>query len=213
MNQTTKHNEIPLADWMERKVKEDLYRKLEQLLEQHEDQKTSHAIFSFEEIVNGLDLQQDETSFFPSFSKEADYVTYDQAQQLKKVGFPQEKDCYTTLYPVKGEYKGLLCRYNPALPERDKDSINAPTLAKVCQWLRDYKFIDIDILTDSQTIFERIIRSYTGSLINANIRVPPFGVRREILTTGPNGAVKTFPTYEEALSACIDKAIDFLQKN
>ena len=62
-------------------------------------------------------------------------VSFKVAKAIKSAGYPQEKTDGTALYPVKGEFKGKLCGYNSDAPERDKQSIIAPTYFEVWDWL------------------------------------------------------------------------------
>ena len=62
-------------------------------------------------------------------------VSFKVAKAIKQAGYPQEKKDGTALYPVNGEFKGKLCSYNSDAPERDKQSIVAPTYLEVWLWL------------------------------------------------------------------------------
>lgn len=72
-------------------------------------------------------------------------VSFEVAKYLKKVGYPQDKNDKTIVYPTKGEFKGTLCGFNSCAPERDKFSINAPTYIDVWLWLWRDKKISIDV--------------------------------------------------------------------
>lgn len=84
-------------------------------------------------------------------------VSFNVAKAIKKAGYPQEKKDGTALYPVNGEFKGKLCGYNSDAPERDKQSIVAPTYLEVWLWLwREKKcFIQHELCfrSDSESSF------------------------------------------------------------
>ena len=70
---------------------------------------------------------------------EKNRVSFETARQLKDFGYSQDWYNGCVLYDNNRE----LVVYNTYAPERDKDSITAPTLDEATRWLRSEHKIDI----------------------------------------------------------------------
>lgn len=122
-----------------------------------------------------------------------DYVSLEQAKLLKEKGFPQEFTNGCKVFCTVGEFKGKIVSYNDCAPERDKNSIAAPSLYAVQKWLRNTHNIHLVIHKD---------RIDEWSVYGHEIAPIEFTVFP--LHTG-------FDSYEEALSAGITKALESLR--
>lgn len=113
-----------------------------------------------------------------------DFVTYEQAQILKELGFDWECSNNTVKYV----------------------GVETPSLAQTQKWLRDVKDIIIGIDFDNWNdkyechVYKRM--GYKGELIRDT-----YG--SQLVT---NEYHEDFDTYEQALSSGIDKALEFLKQ-
>ena len=137
-----------------------------------------------------------------------DFVTYEQAVKLKKLGFEWEVKHF---YVLNNANEPKLCRLPDTLGGQDNHnnyhgSFSAPTLAQAQKWLRKVKDIIIGIDFDNWHdkyvchLYKRM--GYSGK----NFR-DTYGSR---LVT--NEFHEDFNTYEQALSAGIDKALELLKE-
>lgn len=115
-------------------------------------------------------------------------VTFEQAQELKELGFPQ---------PIQHDwfYKEGKLIYPPNDDVLMTVDCFAPTLELVAKWLREVKGIDLWV---------RCLYSWT----------PKEGTRKagyHFEGDWQNETITSYPTYEEALSLGIDKAIKILK--
>lgn len=129
---------------------------------------------------------------------ELQLVTFEQAKVLKELGFPQGECWYSYLENIDGE--GFLM-------DKDSYTYSAPTLELVAKWLREKKEIWINseyypLGHGYCCLYQRYVKEPKSSkVLKSNYTTikddPRFGV---------------YPTYEEALSAGIDKAIEILKE-
>lgn len=152
-----------------------------------------------------------------------DFVTYEQAQTLKSLGF--DWACYefwdtsfcTDGVPVKirrTTHEPKVCvvsERNSFLEKVGSDLITAPTLATVQKWLREEKKVSVEarvsnepnaFLNDMDAIYFPSIITLSGSQIK-------FGLWNQNLYEGEK---KWYDTYEEALSEAISYTLSILQK-
>lgn len=136
-----------------------------------------------EEIENNMELQ---------------LVSFKQAKALKELGFSQE-----TFFVYDLRSKNITTNINYFAIYGEKDHcVFAPTLELVAKWLREEKDIDIIILPRKR-------RSNSGKYID---KVYDMNFIVEVL----NGYIlrgDSKPTYEQALSSGINKAIEILKNN
>ena len=142
-------------------------------------------------------------------------VTFEQAKALKKLGLPQEDieafhfyakprcrmygiDEKGRPFPRKNNPKELYTLGEDAVGKSENAFI-APSMEIVCKWLRDEKNYHIMIGTYDSRIIEGSEESYMYVLYHI----------KPIKCLGSNKTV--YNSYEEALSAGIDKAIEILQ--
>ena len=123
--------------------------------------------------------------------KEA-YVTYEQSQALKRLGFSEETTHYYVNFKSDGEIK--LWSRNPPDNHNARLSINevcsSPRLDQAQKWLREVNGIHVEPRLQYGTIFKVVVQSET----------------RFLYKTFENG----YNSYESALSAGIDAALKFL---
>lgn len=139
-------------------------------------------------------------------SKE-DFVTYEQAKALKELRFDWE--CLHGYYRFYSDKEPWLnsCGYAKNSIGSDSFSYAAPTLSLAQKWLREVKDIIIGIDFDNWNdkyechVYKRM--GYKG----ANIR-DTYG--SQLVT---NEYHEDFDTYEQALSAGVDKALELLKEN
>ena len=145
-----------------------------------------------------------------------DLVNYEQAKALEALGFPQrpilDKSfdvCYCTQYS-EGKDSGIIlnigdlttyntCNYLSA------DSIEAPSLELAAKWLRDEK--NIYFVTEPHFLEGRIDYSLTivSYIDNKYSKIDCY--------FDDYYTPKSLHSYEEAISAGIDKAIEILKNN
>ena len=117
-----------------------------------------------------------------------DFVTYEQAVKLKELGFDWECN---HLYSHRSSIDfNDSCYYHDFNTTDSSNDYSAPTLAQAQKWLREVKETEVIVHKINDSIYNYTIY---GQLVN--------------LTT------KTiFDTYEQALSAGIDKALELLKE-
>lgn len=121
-----------------------------------------------------------------------DFVTYEQAQQLKELGFDWK--CYA--YYDKRRQDGIIDRalkfQNYNYDNDYMNSVSTPTLAQVQKWLREKgKIILINVVPE--------LKQYYWNLYDES-----FSFR--------GACNENYNTYEQALSAGIDKALELLKE-
>lgn len=127
--------------------------------------------------------------------KHEDFVTFEQAKALKELGFDGE--CRAYYYDTK-EISGNLNPYN--YNSRDIGVISSPTLSEVQKWLREVKEIEVGVFAE----FDGELRTGQWVWLMRKFNTHLFG------TDYPEGT--SYDTYEQALSAGIDKAIELIKK-
>lgn len=131
-----------------------------------------------------------------------DFVTYEQALALKKLGF----DWYINFYYLKSDY---ISQWDTANNwNRTKNCISAPTLAQAQKWLRiKYKvFVTSDI---------RFKDYYKGNFSNPEYQYITVDMRKSSHTNrieSDYNRGKLFNSPEEALLAGITECINILNK-
>ena len=118
------------------------------------------------------------------------YVTYEQAQELRNIGFNHKCICcydenIFEITPVCSDYNSPNYRWN---------LISAPSLYEAQKWLREFKDIHIEIRYTINPHYE----PWIGKVIRLD--------NDDFVLTD------TCDTYEEALSEYIDKAIEIIKK-
>lgn len=130
---------------------------------------------------------------------ELQLVTFEQAKVLKELRFPQGWGCETHYcLESEGEYGyqiGNIISANAAY-KKVLDVISAPALELVAKWLREEKSIEILPQPYSYNYLEERTSSYTLNMW--------FGDNFEEYS-------EAYDSYEEALSAGIDKALKTLK--
>ena len=132
-----------------------------------------------------------------------DFVTYEQAQQLKELGFDWE--CYQFYNADKNLWSYTSIGYGDDCRDwNDKDyaaignsECSAPTLSQVQKWFREIHGIDID----SESVYYRLD---TGNKIMYGLRI---GIQR----TFQKEFYLNYDSYNEALSKGITHALKFIQ--
>ena len=135
---------------------------------------------------------------------ELQIVRFDQAKKLKDLGFPQR--IYDYLYldgelTSKEEYDEMDCGGPFSVELSESECLSAPSLELVAKFFRQEKnlFILPDIYDTHSDTFIVVIRKKFGGEFKESIFLDEYD---EV----------TFPDYDLALSAGIDKAIEILKK-
>lgn len=135
---------------------------------------------------------------------ELQIVRFDQAKKLKDLGFPQR--IYDYLYldgelTSKEEYDEMDCGGPFSVELSESECLSAPSLELVAKFFRQEKnlFIFPDIYDTHSDTFIVVIRKKFGGKFKESIFLDEYD---EV----------TFPDYDLALSAGIDKAIEILKK-
>lgn len=115
-------------------------------------------------------------------------VNFEQAKTLKKLGFPQRAITSIGWYSTNGQLSNSSIDVPLDLLEGES---TAPTLEFVTKWLREEKGLWIEI---SKGGYEKSAHCFLNDYIYEN-----------------ETNIKEFDSYEEALSAGIDKAIEILK--
>lgn len=120
---------------------------------------------------------------------ELQIVTFEQAKCLRELGFPQD----TSIQDVYGDGELRKCFY-PEDCTWYRDIVTAPSLELAAKWLREEKLLYLSVQVNEHCThwFWDIIK-----------------IRNEEEITDPS--IKGYWSYEEALSAGIDKAIEILK--
>ena len=129
-----------------------------------------------------------------------EYVTYEQAVKLKELGFDGNglknyihqgyyKFANGYISPIKHDGDGILVQFR----KEDAEKIPAPRLDQAQKWLREVKGIHVEPHFQYGTIFKVVIQSETKYLY-------------KIIEKG-------YESYELALSAGIDAALELLTLN
>ena len=123
-----------------------------------------------------------------------DFVTYEQAFALAKLGFNEETFTYydkddTKLQGLDDPYEYHLLDYN----NRYSTSFSAPTLAQVQKWLRKEKGYSIEPIS----IFDEDNYIWSGYIV--------FFKEQKLIN------MDEYKSYEEALSDIINKCIKLLK--
>lgn len=134
-----------------------------------------------------------------------DYVSFEQAKALKELGFDWEvffQFNYKTkeIEPNEGNsYSegGPFDTYDVLIDVTKCGSIPAPTLSQAQKWLREVKGIALNII------------AHDGGGYHWESIFLPEGPEYEDFI-GPDN--RLFPTYEQALSAGINEALEFLNE-
>lgn len=139
---------------------------------------------------------------------ELQLVSFEQAKALKEVGFPQNiytsqvylektiphdiiaKECGLSDWQCIG---GTVISCSSSYNKYGVDTCRCPTLELVAKWLRDKKNLWIKI---SKGGYDKSAHCFLGDYIYEDAT-----------------HIKEFATYEDALSAGIDKAIEILKTN
>ena len=131
-------------------------------------------------------------------------VRFDQAKKLKALGFPQR--IYDHLYldgelTSKEDYDEMDCGGPFSVELSESECLSAPSLELIAKWLREEKnlFIIPDIYDTHSDTFIVVSRKKFGGKFKESIFLDEYD---EV----------TFPDYDLALSAGIDKAIEILEK-
>ncbi len=145
---------------------------------------------------------------FKSYIMKNEFVTYEQAIQLKELGFDEpcfayyglnnvEDKLFFDIDPDDGELTSLNQNqfYHNNLSEIGR--ISAPLKQQVFKWFREKHQIEVTV---SCYYSKRLGISYEERLYHCHI------IRDGITTKGPK-----FKTYEEGESACIDKLIEIVK--
>lgn len=116
---------------------------------------------------------------------ELQLVTFEQAQKLKKFGFPQG-----------GCWKGYMedCEGNGILMDKDSYTCSAPEMELAAKWLRDEKNVHIymtNFSTDINWWESNLVTTSDGSYINSSNKCT---------------------SYDDALSKGIDAAFEYLNQ-
>ena len=123
-----------------------------------------------------------------------DFVTYEQAVQLKELGFDRDTDYYYSGYD-----KQLYSRWMPNGFDYNEPPTPAPTLSQAQKWLREVK----------ETYVEARLRWSKSNEVKFEANIgwpvlsdPSFFTHLSTL----------FDTYEAALSAGVDEALECLKR-
>ena len=141
-----------------------------------------------------------DNQFFNEIEKidhmELQRVRFDQAKELKDLGFTQETDSWS-YYDIEGK-----CTPHLQKGGHKEYCCDAPSLELVAKWFREEKklfifpYIYYDTHSDAFTV---VIRKKFGEKFKESILLDEYDD-------------VTFPDYESALSAGIDKAIEILKQ-
>ena len=118
-----------------------------------------------------------------------DYVSFETAKKLKEKGFPQDCRFGQLRYSVDGE------RYIPQ-ESNCEFCCACPTLSLVQKWFREEKKIYLDVISETNGKWENGV-------------VYEFSIMKQGLDNLEIDLV-IYDTYEEALSAGINKALELI---
>lgn len=135
---------------------------------------------------------------------EKNRVSFETARKLKDFGYSQDWYNGCVLYDKNRE----LVAYNPCAPDRDKDSITAPTLDEATRWLR--KEHKIDILPYRHATSNGLCdEKYQCSIV-----VPPMFFERENDSEFLSCVIsnnETFDSFDDAVAESVSFALDLLE--
>lgn len=138
---------------------------------------------------------------------EEDFVTYEQAIRLKLLGFDWDVSHFYTQEELHANNDtfwcddGLVVYITDLMRDMNNSMVHvysAPTLAQVTKWLREVKDIHIEI--------KYAINPQYEPWIGKVVIIEDYPEPNTIIDTD------TCDTYEEALSECVDKAIEIIEK-
>lgn len=135
-----------------------------------------------------------------------DFVTYEQAQKLKELGFDWEVEHF---YGLNETNEPKLCRLPDTLGGQDNHnkyygSFSAPTLYQAQKWLREKH----NIILLVETYFKNFRKGDYSKAEFEYVRVNMnYGASRK----GSSDDNKLYQSYEAALSSGIDKVLEFLK--
>jgi len=131
---------------------------------------------------------------------EKDFVTFKTAKKLKEAGYNEPCSYY---YTTEDAPVGSAWTNPTILPFESTSAVSYPMaeLHRAHKWLREEKKIDIDITSDIEKDTNRKIigRQYSYTIWD--------NYKGELLA---GGLFSTKETYEEALTADIDAALDLI---
>ena len=139
---------------------------------------------------------------------EKNRVTYETARKLKDFGYSQDWYNGCVLYDKNRE----LVAYNPYAPDRDKDSITAPTLDEATRWLRsEHK---IDILPYRRAVFNGFCdEKYMSAVVVPSMFFERFKQCEENKEMSVVVSIhKTFDSFDDALAESVSFALELLEK-
>ena len=136
---------------------------------------------------------------------EKNRVTFETARRLKDFGYTQDWFNGCVLYDKNRE----LVAYNPYAPDRDKDSITAPTLDEATRWLRsEHK---IDILPYRRAVGDG---GHCDDKYHCAIVVPPMFFERCVEDKELSVAIsnnETFDSFDDAVAESLSFALELLE--
>lgn len=124
-----------------------------------------------------------------------DYVTYAQAKALRELGFDWECNHF---YDTSNERPNLRGGYYDFNHDGAYDDTSAPTMSQAAKWLREVKGISV----------EPVSCGYEDNVSGNIVWCSFICLLKDKL--GYNQTA-TFDTYEQALSAGIDKVLELLK--
>ena len=138
---------------------------------------------------------------------EKNRVSFETARKLKDFGYTQDWYNGCVLYDKNHE----LVVYNPCAPERDKDSITAPTLDEATRWLRsEHK---IDILPYRRAVFNGFCdEKYLSAVVVPTGFFERFKDEENKALSVVVSIHKTFDSFDDALAESVSFAIELLEK-
>ena len=145
---------------------------------------------------------------------ELDFVSFEQAKALEELGFPQKTYDYLYLdgeLISREEYYEMDCGGPFSVELSESECLSAPPLEFVAKWLRKEK--DIILLPTPMVKWSESEEKYYGPHYEScytNWNSPLLGTLKEKDKYGNFNPIE-FATYEEALSAGIDNAIETLK--
>ena len=139
---------------------------------------------------------------------EKNRVSFETARKLKDFGYSQDWYNGCVLYDKNRQ----LVAYNTYAPERDKDSITAPTLDEATRWLRSVN--KIDILPYRRAVFNGFCdNKYLSAVVVPTGFFDRFKGSEENKEMSVVVAIhKTFDSFDDALAESVSFAIELLEK-
>ncbi len=132
-----------------------------------------------------------------------DFVSYEQAVKLKECGF--DESCITYLNPKSYGKRVVIAGKEITMKECVSPEVVCPSLSQAAKWLREVKGVIVVCTPEADEYdFNDCIREYlTGEWTCTLWR----GKEEHWNPTG-----KTYSTYESALSAGIDAALELIKE-